>query len=252
MRRFTRLHQRVLQEGRNLAAAVSRHFAHYNFCRVQTSLGLTKALQPGRTVVRQHHEYPNAPARRSSQMTSVAKTFLIAALLAVALLAAAARPAAAATPCWKALLNDWYDGRIDQTYASHCYTEAIAHLPSDVQTYSSAREDILRALQSAKSRARKLGKTVGPNTLIGPAPGTGGGGTTTTGGGGGGSEGNGPAGNDAHRHKGLSKVADKLNPGSASSLPVPLLVLGGLALLLVAGGGAGRAYKHVQTRRPGA
>jgi hypothetical protein len=183
-------------------------------------------------------------------MTSVAKMFFVAALLAVALLAAAARPAAAATPCWKALLNDWYDGRIDQTYASHCYTEAINHLPSDVQTYSSAREDILRALQSAKSRARKQGKTVGPNTLIGPAA-PGGGGSTTTTGGGGGSDGNGPAKTDANRHKGLSKVADKLNPGSASSLPVPLLVLGGLALLLVAAGGAGLAFKRYQTRRPG-
>ena len=66
------------------------------------------------------------------------------------------------------------------------------------------------------------------------------------------SGGNGPAGTDANRHKGLSKVADKLNPGSASSLPVPLLVLGGLALLLVAAGGAGLAYKRFQTRRPGA
>ena len=101
-------------------------------------------------------------------MNSVTKTFFAAALLAVALLAGAARPAAAATPCWKALLNDWYDGRIDQIYASHCYTEAISHLPSDVQTYSSAREDILRALQSAKARARTSGHKVGPNTLIGP------------------------------------------------------------------------------------
>ena len=99
-------------------------------------------------------------------MTSFAKALLTIALLSVALLAAAARPAAAATPCWKALLNDWYDGRIDQTYASHCYTEAIAHLPRDVQTYSSAREDILRALQSAKARARKAGHPVGPNSLI--------------------------------------------------------------------------------------
>jgi hypothetical protein len=185
-------------------------------------------------------------------MTFVAKTFFAVALLAVALLAAAARPAAAATPCWKALLNDWYDGRIDQTYASHCYTQAIHHLPSDVQTYSSAREDILRALQSAKSRARKAGHKVGPNTLIGPARGGGGGGggsggTGTTGGGSGGSPG--PAGTDANRHKGLAKVADKLNPGDASSLPVPLLVLGGLALLLVAAGAAGLVFKRLQARR---
>ena len=42
---------------------------------------------------------------------------------ALALAAAVARPApaTAATPCWKALLNDWYDGRIDNTYALHCY-----------------------------------------------------------------------------------------------------------------------------------
>jgi hypothetical protein len=182
-------------------------------------------------------------------MTSVAKAFFTVALLAVALLAAAARPAAAATPCWKTLLNDWYDGRIDQTYASHCYTEAISHLPSDVQTYSSAREDILRALQSAKSRARKSGKKVGPNTLIGPATGGGSGGKGS--GGSGGTDGSGPAGTDANRHKGLGKVANQLNPGSASSLPVPLLVLGGLALLLVAAGGAGIAVKRVQARRTG-
>lgn len=177
-------------------------------------------------------------------MTSLAKVFLAVALLSVALLAVAARPAAAATPCWKALLNDWYDGRIDQTYASHCYSEAISHLPSDVQTYSSAREDILRALQSARARARKSGHTLGPNTLIPPAPG-GGKGTK------GGSGGTGPTGAGGKQHKGLEKVADKLNPGSASSLPVPLLVLGGLALLLVAAGGAGLVVKRVQARRPG-
>ncbi len=193
-------------------------------------------------------------------MSSVTKTFFAAALLAVALLAGAARPAAAATPCWKALLNDWYDGRIDQVYPSHCYTEAISHLPSDVQTYSSAREDILRALQSAKARARTAGHKVGPNTLIGPA--TGGGTTTTTGGtggGGGGTDtsggtattGTAPTDTNANSPKGLAYVANELNPGSASSLPVPLLVLGGLALLLVIAGGAGLVVKQLQARRPG-
>ena len=68
---------------------------------------------------------------------------------------ATVRPAAAATPCWKALLNDWYDGRIDNTYALHCYTDALKHLPPDVQTYSSAHDDIERALQSAIAQARQ-------------------------------------------------------------------------------------------------
>jgi hypothetical protein len=180
-------------------------------------------------------------------VTLVAKALLATSLVLVAVLACAARPAAAATPCWKALLNDWYDGRIDQTYPSHCYTQAIAHLPSDVQTYSSAREDIMRALQSAKARTKKAGHPVGPNTLIPPAPGTGGKGTT----GGGGATGGGSPSTAKNRHKGLANVADRLNPGSASSLPVPLLVLGGLALLLVGAGAAGLVVKRLQARRPG-
>jgi hypothetical protein len=183
-------------------------------------------------------------------MKSPAKTFLRMALIAAALLCATVRPAAAATPCWKALLNDWYDGRID-------YTDALKHLPPDVATYSSAHDDIERALQSAIA---KLGKTkINPNTKIAPPPvpktttsltavgpgknkpkpgenSTGGSGVTSTG---------------RKQQGGLSEVANKLDPGSADSLPVPLLVLGGLALVLVAAGGGGLVVKYVRARRPG-
>ena len=61
----------------------------------------------------------------------------------------AAPAARAATPCWKELLNDWYDGRIDRTYPTTCYSQAIDHLPTDVEVYSSAREDIESALAAA-------------------------------------------------------------------------------------------------------
>ncbi len=74
----------------------------------------------------------------------------------------------AATPCWKLLLNDWYDGRIDQTYPVHCYKDALKHLPSDVQTYSSAHDDILRALQSAITKQKSEHKNVSNNTLVPP------------------------------------------------------------------------------------
>ena len=89
-------------------------------------------------------------------------------IAALALAAAVARPlpAAAATPCWKALLNDWYDGRIDNTYPLHCYSDALTHLPADVQTYSSAHDDILRALQNAKAELRRNGTKVTPNTPV--------------------------------------------------------------------------------------
>ena len=157
--------------------------------------------------------------------------------------------AAGATPCWKSLLNDWYDGRIDQTYSVHCYRDALKHLPADVQTYSSAHDDILRALQSAIARQKSLHKPVGNDTLVPPENTSGSGGgsgsatTTTGGGGGGGTSGGGNGGGG---------LAGKVGSDSPSSIPTPLLVLGGLALLLVAAGAAGLIAKRVQARRPGA
>ena len=176
-------------------------------------------------------------------MIAALKVLLRAALVSAALLAAFVhvQPAAAATPCWKTLLNDWYDGRIDQTYPKHCYTQALRHLPADVSTYSSARDDITRALASAVA---KSGGKLGPNALVpaqaptGTTPSSTTATTTTAG----------PAGKPDD--KGLTSLADKLNPGSATSLPLPLLVLGGLALILVAAGGAGLVAKRIQARRP--
>jgi len=171
-------------------------------------------------------------------VTSLLKVSLCAGLASVALLCSVAQPAraaAAGTPCWKVLLNDWYDGRIDGSYERHCYNDALKHLPADVSTYSSAHDDILRALQGAIAKQRKSGHNVGPNTLIAPPAGPKkGGGSTPTG---------------RKPEKGLTGLANKLNPGSPSSLPVPLLVLGGLALVLVAAGGAGLVAKRIQARR---
>jgi hypothetical protein len=167
------------------------------------------------------------------------KLSLCLALTSCALLGSlvhAAPASAARTPCWKTLLNDWYDGRIDQTYERHCYQDALHHLPADVQTYSSARDDIQRALQSAIAKRKRAGQTVGPKTpIVPPKVGKGKGKTTR------------PPGRKPE--KGLTGLADKLNPGTASSLPVPLLVLGGLALVLVAAGGAGLVAKRIQARR---
>lgn len=164
-------------------------------------------------------------------------------IVAAALFAAVAHAApaqAAATPCWKTLLNDWYDGRIDGTYEVHCYQDALKHLPADVQTYSSAHDDILRALQSAIAQQKKAGLKVTATTLIKPPkPKPGKNGATSTLASGGGR----PPG------KGLGGLADQLNPSSASSLPLPLLVLGGLALVLVAAGAAGLVFKRIQARR---
>ena len=63
-----------------------------------------------------------------------------------------AAPAGAAPSCGRAVIDDWYDnGRVDGTYALNCYDEAIEILPRDVRDYSSAKEDIQRALQAASA-----------------------------------------------------------------------------------------------------
>ncbi|HEY2777241.1 MAG TPA: hypothetical protein VGI77_05005 [Gaiellaceae bacterium] len=170
---------------------------------------------------------------------------------ALSLAAAVARPlpAAAATPCWKALLNDWYDGRIDNTYPLHCYSEALTHLPADVQTYSSAHDDILRALQNAKAELKKNGTKITPNTPVPPAskPTTTPTKTGTTSTNSNTTTGTTPPGRKPP-NGGLPSAVDKVNHSSPSSVPLPLIVLGALALLLVAAGGIGLLAKRRQGR----
>jgi hypothetical protein len=47
MRRFTRLTNAFFKKVENLAAAVSLHFAYYNFCRVHKTLATTPAVAAG-------------------------------------------------------------------------------------------------------------------------------------------------------------------------------------------------------------
>ncbi len=199
--------------------------------------------------VRQDRHYLPAHPLSPHPVIFPLKAFLRASLVALVLLSATvARPhaASAATPCWKVLLTDWYDGRIDGTYPIHCYKDALKHLPSDVSTYSSARDDILRALQSAVAKQKKAGKAVGANTLVPPS---GKHNTTKT------TTDKAVTAADSRGRKtdkGLGGVAERLNPSSPSSLPVPLLVLGALGILLIGGGAAGLVVKRIQARRPGA
>lgn len=206
-------------------------------------------------------------------MTSILKALAAATVAVSALLLAQASPAHAGTPCWKKLLNDWYDGRIDNVYPIHCYQDTLKHLPEDISVYSSAREDITRALQNARAQLEKAKKSTGPNALVpaqttaavtttavtttaGPAATTTTTTTTTTAG----TPPSGPGGTDAGGGTsspgrkppgGLPGVAQQLNPSSPSSVPIPLLVLGGVALLLVAAGAVGLVVKRSQGRPPG-
>jgi hypothetical protein len=150
-----------------------------------------------------------------------------------------AGPATAAKSCGRQVLDDWYDGRIDGTYALHCYDDAIEIIPRDVRDYSSAEDDIKRALQAALS-----GQDAPPNSGGGPVappakpvdtPKT----TTTE-----------PTSTTPPPDAPGPEVAPPVDADSASSVPIPLLILAGLALLLVAGGSAGYLVRRFHRRLP--
>ena len=160
------------------------------------------------------------------------KQLACALVVGCAALAVFAAPAAAAPPpCWKTLLNDWYDGHIDHTYPVPCYHQAIAHLPRDVQNYSSAKDDILRALQVAITKTTTTTTTTATGGTSTPTTTT----TTTT-----------PT---KHKRSPVSNAIRKLTPGGADAFPLPLLILGLLALLLVLAGLGGMAWRRFQGRR---
>ena len=157
--------------------------------------------------------------------------FVLAAF--ASLLVATAPPASAAPSCGRQVIDDWYDnGRVDGTYALHCYDDAIEILPRDVRDYSSAKEDIERALQA------KLRGQPAPPARTDPSPERG---TSTT------TSNTTPPPKDPP--EGGGTVAAPPAGESASSVPVPLLILAGLALLLVAGGSAGYVIRRFQNRR---
>jgi hypothetical protein len=187
-------------------------------------------------------------SRRSTHVTKSQKLVISMAVAAVALFGAAVQAprASAATPCWKVLLTDWYDGRIDHTYPLHCYTDALSHLPPDVSTYSSAHDDIFRALQTAKAKLRSEGKAVTPTT---PIPANGGGNpkpsttTSTT------TSTDGETTTNEPGNSSSGPVQD-LNTSGPLSVPLPLLILGGLAILLIAAGAVGFFVRRHQNRPP--
>jgi hypothetical protein len=151
----------------------------------------------------------------------------------VATLSFGAAPAAAKTPCWRVLFVDWADGRIDKTYPVHCYRDAIKHLQEDTLTYGSASQDINRALMAAMTKMRKEGKTVTPGTLVPPGPGSPGSGS----------------GGSKHDEGFFDRLVHAIGPTSADSVPLPLLILAGLAMLLLAAAGASLIARRIQAKK---
>jgi hypothetical protein len=164
---------------------------------------------------------------------------LLALAVVVATLSFGAAPAAAKTPCWRVLFVDWADGRIDRTYPVHCYRDAIAHLQEDTLTYGSASQDINRALMAAMTKMRKHGvHNITGSTPVPPGPGASSGGGTGTG-----------TGSSRHDEGFFDRLVHAIGPTSADSVPLPLLILAGLAMLLLAAAAASLIARRIQARR---
>ncbi len=176
---------------------------------------------------------PDAKSRRLS--------FLVLVLgLVVATVALAGPAAAASKSCGDAVIADWYgDGRVDKVFPLPCYQQAIRSLPVDVLDYSNAKQDILRALAFARKGEKDPGPSGGSQT-------TGNGGATDP-------SGAGPSdpGHPGDENGTGTDASGGVDTSGPSSLPIPLLILGGLALLLLAAGGAGYLSRRAQSRRDG-
>jgi hypothetical protein len=171
---------------------------------------------------------------------SLKPLILVAAALAVGAALGTAQPAQARSmsTCSSALIHDWYvDGRVDKTYPVHCYREALKEIPEDQAIYGTLRQDLTRALQST---IRQHGGHVTGDTLVAPP-----------GGPGDGSGGNGPSGTGSSGGI-FHWLAQKLGPSTADSIPIPLLILGGLAFALIAAAGVSLIARRMQARRAAA
>ena len=184
---------------------------------------------------------------------------MLAALSATVLAGALSLSATAfAASCGKQVVNDWYDnGRVDRIYPLSCYREAIRILPTDVIDYSNAKEEIGRALAYAKQGKDDPGGKPGvaattpttpdtapeqtapdpttpePTTPTEPTPS----GTSPD-----------PVTTDVDT---VVDAGGEVDTSGPSSVPIPLIVLAGLAILLLAAGSAGYLARRANDRKGG-
>ncbi len=191
-----------------------------------------------------HALVPDAHPRR---LPLLVLAFVVGLLATLSL----AGPAAAATKsCADDVVADWYgDGRVDKVFPLECYREAIRSLPVDVLDYSNAKQDILRALAFARKG------TADPGPSGAPQPTAGGGTDGTAEPGEAQNPGEDPADPGQPTHPGDegtdTNASGAVDTSGPSSLPIPLLILGGLALLLLAAGAAGYINRRAHSRRDG-
>lgn len=173
-----------------------------------------------------------SPGRKSAYL------FGVLAVLCAAVAGLSAPPAAeAAKPCWKRVIDDWVDnGRFDGVYSAKCVEQARKHLPEDVRAYSDIEEKLDALRQEASRHIQNVSNPNGPSGPSAPPV------RSQTG------EPE-PQADAAPRDPGPIVEALNKDTTNADSIPLPLILLAGLALLLMAAGASGIAARKLQARR---
>jgi len=184
-----------------------------------------------------------ASTRTSRRRVALAACIALLALVAVPSALAATKSTkvtkATKASCGKQVVNDWFshsDHSVHGHYPLYCYTEALDSLPTDIDTYTNARTAIQAALaaQALRDGGGGPGGGLGSLRRRGQKP------------------------IAFHNTYDFSGVVDAsanpsptTNTAGPSSVPVPLLVLAGLAVLLLTAGGAGYVARKVKGNRGG-
>ena len=139
-------------------------------------------------------------------MNGTSRLLIVIAVLGLGLVAPTSG-SAAEVACSQRVLTDWSDnGRIDRVYALSCYEDAIASLPTDIRDYTNAQDVIDRAMANAV-RARS----------VVPA---------------------------ADAEASDPQPAGSIDVSGVVPVPLPLVVLFGLALALLAAGAVARVGRR--------
>ncbi len=163
--------------------------------------------------------------------------FLVTLLVFTGLVVSVGTPTAAAKPCWERVIDEWINnGRIVARYSPACLRASLEHVPEDVRAYSDFEEKIKQAIQESL-RFRRLEMSEGAAATTRAQE------------------------RQVERLENEERTAAERREESpieralryrnedASSIPLPLIVLAGLALVLMTAGAAGIAQRKLQARK---
>ena len=172
---------------------------------------------------------------------------LVVLLAAIAATFAVTAGPAFATSCGQKVIDDWYGsktGQLSKIYPIHCYKDAldIVKNETDLEVYSNARQDIERAMALAIAAGKSGGGGPGSNAYNPALPSFLGGPDAKYGG-------QPPEETQPYPPKSTTPISNVLHGSSASSVPLPAIILGAIAALLLALGGTAYFARRRQLRR---